>query len=128
MPIAVITRDVCVNDPLLVAILVAANLAVVIAYVRIPLALAWVATRAPRVPFPAAWWLSVCFILSCAGSHACAALVFFRAAWHLEAAVLIATAVISNVTAHLFHRWRKPILAAIHDYVVLADSIAKADP
>lgn len=122
-----LTRESCVRDPTLRLILIAANALVAIAYVRIPVVMGWIGRRAPKIPFPEAWWLSAGFILSCASTHACAVLVFFRPAWYLEAALLIFTAVISNVTALLLSRWKRRILAALIDFSRLDDHLRASD-
>lgn len=121
------TRDACVTDPLLIVLLVASNLAIAAAYFAIPATIAWIAIRARRVPFPVIGYLFAGFILSCGGTHLAAALVFFRPAWFLEAAVCCFTAVISTATAMLFWAWRRQIVAALRDFAEFKDTIKPAD-
>lgn len=108
-----------IRDSFLTAVLVAANLVIFMAYVGISGTIAWIVSRAPKVPFPLVWWLFAGFILSCGGAHFCFALVFFRTAYHLEAAVCVFTALISSVTAILVFCWRRLILTALRDAVRL---------
>lgn len=117
------TRDACLSDPLLFTLLVASNLAIAAAYLAIPATMAWIAIRARRVPFPAIGALFAGFILSCGGTHLTAALVFFRPAWHLEAAVCCFTAVISTATAALLWSWRRQVVEALRDYASLEETI-----
>lgn len=110
------TRDACLDDPVLLVILIASNLAIFAAYVGIPGMMVWLAVRSRIVPFPAIWYLFGGFILSCGLTHLCAAVVFFRPAWHLEAALCVVTAVISAATAVIVWRLRLLLLAALKDF------------
>lgn len=118
------TRDACISDPLLLTLLVAANLAIAAAYIGIPATMLWIGLRAKIVPFPAVWYLFGGFILSCGGTHLCAALVFFRPAWHLEAAVCCLTAIVSTATAVLLWSWRHRLLAALQDFATFSAMMA----
>lgn len=109
------TREACITDPILIGILVAANLLIWMAYVAISFTITWVVVRAPRVPFPAVWWLFAGFILACAGTHFAAVLVFFRPAFYLEAVICCVTAIISAATAVFVFCWRRHILSALVD-------------
>ncbi len=119
------TRDACLQDPVLLAVLVAANLVIFLAYMVIPAAILWVALRLKKLPFPALWVLFGAFIVGCGLTHLVGALVFFRQAWHLEAAACVLTAVISASTAALLWRWRRAVLAALRDYDSLASEMAQ---
>jgi hypothetical protein len=119
------TRDVCLQDPLLLVILVAANLVIFLSYMAIPAAILWVALRSKNLPFPALWVLFGVFIVGCGLTHLVGALVFFRQAWHLEAAVCVLTAIVSASTAALLWVWRRAVLAALHDYDALASEMAQ---
>jgi hypothetical protein len=121
-------RDACLHDPVLIAILVAANMVIALSYVSIPLSILWVIVRSPVLPFPAVWWLFGAFIVSCSLTHAAAALVFFRPAWHLEAALCVLTGVVSALTAIIVHKTRGAVLAAIEEYHRLSVSISVAQP
>jgi hypothetical protein len=120
-----VTRDACLQDPVLLAFLVAANLVIFLAYMAIPSTMLWVALRARLLPFPTLWILFGGFITSCGGTHLVAAMVFFRAAWYLEAALCVATAIVSASTAVLLWRWRHLILQAILDYQALAQQMER---
>lgn len=119
------TRDACLQDPVLLVILVASNLAIFAAYVGIPATMTWIAVRSRIVPFPAIWLLFGGFILSCGLAHLCAALVFFRAAWHLEAAVCVVTAIVSATTAVILWRLRWLLVAALRDFASFADMMER---
>lgn len=120
-------RVVCIRDPVLISILVSANILVWLAYVTISLTAAWIIFRAKRVPFPALAWLTASFILSCSGTHFCAALVFFRPAYYLEAAVCAITAVVSAVTAIILFREQWLIIGALRDWAKLEAQIEQSD-
>lgn len=119
-------RDACLTDPLLLVLLVASNLVICAAYTAIPATMAWIALRSERVPFPAIGALFGGFILSCGGTHLCAALVFFRPAWHLEAVACCFTAMISTTTAILLWNWRKQVVATLRDFAAFAATIKQA--
>jgi hypothetical protein len=120
------TREACISDPVLISLLVASNLLIWIAYVWISLTITWVISRAPRVPFPAVWWLFAGFIFSCGGTHFAAVLVFFRPAFYLESVVCSITAIISVVTAVFLFRWRRMLLSALTDAHKLEHQISRA--
>lgn len=120
-------RDACLHDPVLLTLLIAGNLAISLAYIAIPISLIRVGLRLRKPPpFPVLWALSVAFIGVCGLTHAAAALVFFRPAWHLEAALCVATAIISVATACLLWLRVCPIVDAIRGYTALADEMKKA--
>jgi len=119
-------RTACLQDPMLIGVLIAANAIIAVAYLGISLNIAWIVARAPSVPFPAVWWLFSAFILACGGTHAAGVLVFFRAAFNLEAFICAVTAIISMVTAILFRAWRRPILRALQDYDSLGRRVGLA--
>lgn len=121
------TREGCINDPALLAILIAANLLIFFAYTAISGTVAWLLLRARKVPFPAIWALTGGFIISCGGTHLCAVLVFFRPAYNLEAAVCAFTAVISTVTAILVYRERHLLLTSLADSAKLGDQLDAID-
>lgn len=120
-------RDACLHDPLLLILLVAGNLAIFLSYMAIPAALIWIALQLRRAPpFPVLWGLSAAFVLACGFTHAAAALVFFRPAWHLETALCLATAIISCSTACLLWVRVRAIVAALREYAALAREMEKA--
>lgn len=120
-------RDACLHDPILLTLLVAGNLAIFLSYMAIPISLIRVGLHLRKPPpFPVLWALSVAFIGACGLTHAAAVLVFFRPAWHLEAALCLATAVISTATASLLWIRVCPIVDAIREYTELADEMKKA--
>lgn len=117
------TREGCVKDPALIAILIAANLLIFLAYTAISGTIAWLLLRARKVPFPLIWGLTGGFIVSCGGTHLCGVLVFFRPAYNLEAAVCSFTALISTVTAILVYHERHLLLTALQDRADLRDKL-----
>lgn len=112
-------REACIHDPALLAILIASNGIIALAYLVIPICMAWVMLRS-RVPFPVVWVLFGAFILWCGGTHACAVLVIFSPAYYLEAAICAATAVVSATTAVLVVAVRWRIIGALREWVALA--------
>lgn len=113
------------SDPLLVAVLVAANLVAFLACMAIPTTLVWISLRTRHMPFPALWVLIGLFATGGALTRLVGALVFFVPAWYLEAAVCLLMAVISSMTAALLWVWRRAVLRAILEFRELSDEMER---
>lgn len=121
-------REVCINDPVLLLVLIAANLAITLSYTIIPLVLLWVFNRVKRAVFPALGFLFTAFILFCGMTHACSALVIFRPAYYLEAFLCVITGIVSFAAAVLLVRERRMILAFINEAVDLTSRLDSSPP
>lgn len=119
-----IPREACINDPVLLAILIAANLTIFLSYTIIPITLLWVFNRTKKAVFPTLGFLFVAFILSCGLTHLCSVLVIFRPAYHLEAFLCIVTGVVSFAAGVLLVKERGVILSFINEAV---DLVARLD-
>ena len=110
------SRDACLNDPLLLVLLVAGNLVIFAAYIAVPAVMVWVAVRSKVIPFPVIWVLLGGFILSCGITHLVGAIVFFRPAWYLETAIVLVTGFISAISAALLWARRRLFVASLEDF------------
>lgn len=109
------TRELCIHNHTLIAILIAANFLIFLAYTIISSTVAWLMLNSRVVPFPVIWVLSGGFIISCGLTHLCGVLVFFQPAYYLEAGICSFTALISCVTAILLYKERHLVLTALRD-------------
>lgn len=118
------TRDQCITDPALLAVLITCNALIAIAYFWIPISIARIAARVDSLPVAWLWGLTGAFIGGCAFTHLAAVLVFFYPAWYLEAVACAATAAVSIVTAALLSRSVPKISETINDARKLAERVA----
>lgn len=113
-------------DPVLLVLLIASNVALAVASFAIPAAMAWIALRSRKVPFPLMGSLFAGFFLISCVRHLCAVLIFFRPAWHLLTFFSCFAAMVSSATAVLLWVWRRRIADTLGDYRRFAETMKQA--
>jgi len=107
-------QEACIRTPWVLWGIVAADLLIFFAYSWMPISV-WriyrrVVAAGEAVPFKPMWSLVRAFIGFCGLTHLLAAAVIFFVAFRLLLGALIATAIVSVLTAYLLHRIA-PLLA-----------------
>lgn len=74
---------------------IASDILIFLAYVAIPVVLAYFLRRRRDIPFPGIVWMFALFILSCGGTHLIEAIIFYYPVYRLSAVVKVITAVAS---------------------------------
>lgn len=77
---------------------VCSDAAVFLAYMAIPLVLAYFVRRRRDLPFPRVFWMFVAFICSCGFTHLIEAIIFWMPVYRVAGAVKFVTAVVSWAT------------------------------
>lgn len=120
--LAVIAREACITDPVLLWAIISGNALIFVAYMWIPISVIRV-LRSHTVPLPLIWLLGGSFVLCCGFTHAIGVLVIFRAYYGLEAGLLIMTAAVSLLAAWVLHRGVPLIRQHLVDYQALQSRV-----
>lgn len=77
---------------------VLSDVAIFLAYLAIPVVLAFFLTRRKDIPFPRVLWLFVAFICSCGFGHLVEAIIFWHPIYRFSGLIKLTTAIVSSIT------------------------------